>query len=64
MTHAIQQAEAGIEGEVKSVLEAGFARYATKVDLANAKSELIRWMFVFWVGQVAVTVGLLKLIIR
>ena len=59
MTHAIQQAEAGIEKDLRSVLE---AQFATKADLANAKAELIRWMFVFWVGQVAVTVGLLKLI--
>jgi hypothetical protein len=59
MTHAIQQAEADIEKDLRSVLE---ARFATKADLANAKSELIRWMFVFWVGQVAVTVGLLRLI--
>ena len=59
MTHAIQQAEADIENDLRSVLE---AQFATKADLANAKAELIRWMFVFWVGQVAVTVGLLKLI--
>ena len=59
MTHAIQQAEADIEKDLRSVLE---AQFATKADLANAKAELIRWMFVFWVGQVAVTVGLLKLI--
>ena len=59
MTHAIQPAEADIERDLRSVLE---AQFATKADLANAKAELIRWMFVFWVGQVAVTVGLLKLI--
>jgi hypothetical protein len=69
MTHAIQQAETRIEGDLKSVVEAAFAQCATKADLAiakadlaNAKAELIRWMFVFWVGQVAVTVGLLKLL--
>ena len=59
MTHAIQQAEADVGKDLRSVLE---AQFATKADLANAKAELIRWMFVFWVGQVAVTVGLLKLI--
>jgi len=26
---------------------------ATKTDLANLKSELIKWMFIFWVGQFA-----------
>jgi hypothetical protein len=62
MTHAIQQAETDIEKDVKSVVEAAFAQCPTKADLANAKSEMIRWMFVFWVGQVAVTVGLFTLL--
>ena len=62
MTHAIQQAEADIGKDVKSVVEAAFAQCATKADLANVESKLIRWMFVFWIGQVAVIVGLLKLI--
>jgi hypothetical protein len=30
--------------------------------LAETKSELLRWMFTFWVGQVAVTVAIIKLI--
>ncbi len=29
------------------------------VKIAEAKSELIRWMFIFWVGQVGVTIGIL-----
>ncbi|MDK2928349.1 MAG: hypothetical protein PWR31_2040 [Bacillota bacterium] len=29
--------------------------------LAETKAELIRWMFVFWVGQVGITVALLTL---
>lgn len=31
---------------------------ATKEDIANSKAELIKWMFLFWVGQVAVTLGI------
>ena len=31
---------------------------ATKVDLAETKSEIIKWMFIFWIGQVAVTLAL------
>ncbi|MEW6087197.1 MAG: hypothetical protein AB1498_02730 [bacterium] len=26
---------------------------ATKEDLANLKAEIIKWMFLFWVGQIA-----------
>lgn len=27
---------------------------ATKDDLANAKTDIIKWMFVFWVGTIGV----------
>lgn len=29
------------------------------VKIAEAKSELIRWMFIFWVGQIGVMIGIL-----
>ena len=32
---------------------------ATKEDLANTKAEMIKWMFIFWVGQLAAMFGLL-----
>ena len=35
--------------------------FATKGDVANAKSDLIKWMFVFWIGQMAGSVALFKL---
>ena len=31
---------------------------ATKADLAETKSEIIKWMFIFWIGQIAVTLAL------
>ncbi len=34
---------------------------ATKEDLANTRAELIKWMFIFWIGQVAVTFGFILL---
>lgn len=37
---------------------------ATKVLIANTKSELIKWMFIFWVGQVAVTFGFILLFLK
>lgn len=27
---------------------------ATKEDLANVKSELMKWIFIFWLGQIGV----------
>ncbi len=35
-----------------------------KQDLHNAKAEMIKWMFIFWVGQVAVTFGFILLFLK
>ena len=44
---------------------------ATKEDIANLrtetkemKSEMIKWMFIFWVGQMAVTFGFILLFLK
>jgi len=39
--------------------ELNFARFDAKLDarLADLRSELIKWMFLFWVGNVATTIG-------
>jgi hypothetical protein len=29
-----------------------------KQDLHDVKAKIIKWMFLFWIGQVAVTVGI------
>jgi len=41
-------------------LDTNMARLETR--FADTKSEMLRWMFVFWVGQVAATVAMVKLI--
>lgn len=42
----------------KSTIEREKHILATKEDLANVKSEIIKWMFIFWIGQIAVTLAL------
>jgi hypothetical protein len=37
---------------------------ATRLEIATAKAELIKWMFIFWVGQVAVTFGFILLFLN
>jgi hypothetical protein len=37
---------------------------ATKEDVANAKTETIKWMFVFWIGQVLATFGFILLFLK
>ena len=36
--------------------------FATKEDLANLKAEIIKWMFIFWIGQLGAIVALIKLL--
>ncbi len=35
---------------------------ATKVDLAETKADIIKWMFIFWVGQIATVIAIMKLL--
>lgn len=35
---------------------------STKEDMANVKADIIKWMFIFWVGQLAATVAIIKLL--
>ena len=37
---------------------------ATKEDLANTRADMIKWMFIFWVGQLAATFGLLYFFLK
>jgi hypothetical protein len=32
---------------------------ATKSELAETKAELIKWMFIFWAGQIVVITGIM-----
>ncbi len=45
--------------------------FATKEDIAKvevklseSKSEMIKWMFIFWIGQVTITVGLMLIYLK
>jgi len=37
---------------------------ATKEDLANTRADMIKWMFIFWVGQLAAMFGLLYFFLK
>jgi hypothetical protein len=60
MTLAIQNAESEIHADFRTAMRQEFDRFhmITKADLAATEARLMRWMFVFWMGQMAVTVGL------
>lgn len=47
------------ESKVDKEVEKSTTSLATKEDLANVKSDIVKWMFIFWAGTVALT-GILK----
>jgi len=48
--------------ELRADLEKQIAnlRIEFKTDIAEVKSDLVKWMFFFWIGQVAAVFGLIK----
>jgi hypothetical protein len=64
-----------IQDKIKDELEAQSNVLATKQDLASlelklsekigdTRTEMIKWMFIFWVGQIAVTFGFILLFLK
>ena len=52
----------GIKSAVKEEFENKKDSLATKQDVSEVKAEIIKWMFVFWVGQLAAMIAVVKLI--
>tara|TARA_Y100001980_G_C14556866_1_gene351748 strand:+ start:13634 stop:13924 length:291 start_codon:yes stop_codon:yes gene_type:complete len=48
-----------IESKISKDLDRSKDTLATKSDLANLKADIIKWMFIFWAGTVALS-GILK----
>lgn len=53
-----------IEEKIKQDIENKTMILATKEDVANAKAETIKWMFIFWIGQVIATFGFILLFLK
>lgn len=53
-----------LEEVVKEKVIIETQQLATKSDLSNVKAEMIKWMFLFWIGQVAVTFGFILLFLK
>ena len=45
-------------------LEARETAQTLHTEMKELKSEMIKWMFIFWVGQIAATIGIILLFIR
>ena len=64
-----------IEAKVEKKFEEKKDLFVTKEDLANAKAELeikmekirsdiIKWMFIFWAGQIGALIAILQIFFR
>lgn len=60
-----------IEEKIKNEFDNKSEILATKGDVAKldvkiteTKAELIKWMFIFWIGQIAVTFGFILLFMK
>lgn len=55
-------------GHMKEYMSQEFAhldtKFATKTDLSNTRVEIVRWMFLFWIGQIAATFGFILLFLK
>ncbi len=52
-----------IETKSEATLDIRLASLATKEDVANSRAELIKWMFIFWIGQLGATIAIYKFLI-
>lgn len=62
--HTLQIAEDRFEKRLVTEIanvrtEIANVRTELKTDIANTKAEIIKWMFIFWVGQVAAITAIL-----
>jgi len=48
------------EKKVDQKFETSKELLATKTDLAETKADLIKWMFIFWIGQLASFIAIAK----
>jgi hypothetical protein len=53
-----------VESNVDQKLEDKKDIIATKSDLQAIKAEMIKWMFIFWVGQISVNIALIILFLK
>jgi hypothetical protein len=35
-------------------------RWELRVEIAQSRAEIIKWMFIFWIGQIATVIAIMK----
>ena len=62
----LNQVDATYRTELRELNETNFARFNAELraGLAGLEARLIKWMFLFWIGQAVTTVGLVFGVVR
>ena len=53
-----------VESNIDQKFEDRMDNIANKIDLQAIKAEMIKWMFIFWVGQISVNIALIILFLK
>jgi hypothetical protein len=61
---AAEEITSYIEEKIRNELSNKSELLATKIDLSETKVEIIKWLFIFWVGQIGVTFVLLSYFLK
>ena len=59
---AFREQEEDLTKRLMTKLDGADLRSELRVEIAQSKAVIIKWMFLFWIGQMATTAALLKLL--
>jgi hypothetical protein len=54
----IKQESAGLRTKIEKLGE------SVRADINAAKFSMVRWMFIFWIGQAAITIGIVFTVVK
>jgi hypothetical protein len=59
--------ERAVEATIKSLAtkdDVANVRYELAKDIAESKADTIKWMFIFWIGQIGATLAVVALYVK
>jgi hypothetical protein len=66
MVNWFNDTDSSYRAELRELNDLNFARFDAKLEqrLGDQRAELIKWMFVFWIGNFATTAGLMVALVH
>jgi len=53
-----------LEQTVEDKFSSNTQLFSTKEDISNLRAELIKWMFVFWIGQILALLAIVNFMLK